>query len=783
MGDEAHLKSIAVIPQLIENSIFITELPNNKDNGKYDSYKYYACGLEIDGQPYTVKVTIGVKGANKYYDHSLTEIEKGSLIDNIDALTNTFDADKTSYESLGKDTKLLSILQTEQDFAKKIKLATGWERGADGEWRYEQSDGTSALDPGSRQSVGAVDAARDAEYERAVESGDMETAQKMVDERAKAAGYHNVSGFYIKNDIELESGKTNYDVFAYEYGKHLRDKYGEFNEIDWWNEMEPDTQFTASNGLKGNAADLVAFDNAIEDRWNLYLRSGVNNLGMPKYVFARRVGEIPPDGSSWNFRDNVRESGVSVMGLYEGDKFSLHNSRSFLMFNNGKQYVVYGLLSDRRGSDGEYLLNKAQMVSDDFGAIKSADAVTYDNDGKVIPLSQRFNEANDDIRNSIGKAAEKIVPPERREGEDRRSYGERLYEWNKAHQDFDEMNPLSEDERKALGDKTVKNVIISGDDLPRSKSGAIVAIRNLDPEQKGMLNDESQEYWLFTAKNLRHSATTNHENPDLFKISAKIDEVIKEAKKLCNIPVKEDRWRNVTNAEVYYCPVNVDGKQYSARLNVLTYSEGMVREAEVHLYDANIKEELNPTAKTMASGEGAVTRDARFNSLYKIRDLVHNTQEIDKKFLSINGDARFSIGSIDETPLEMAERRLAEYRERKGIQRGRELTLAERQSVGAVDAARDVRAMDDATFKRYYIGKNARVRDERRKAVGRAVAEVARDAGIDVVMDKDEMQRVLNENLSEIWQYLNTPLFSVTSSSPKDAAKLSNLLKKRKLVA
>ena len=32
--------------------------------------------------------------------------------------------------------------------------------------------------------------------------------------------------------------------------------------------------------------------------------------------------------------------------------------------------------------------------------IKSADPVTYDDDGKVIPLSQRFNTKNKDIRYS-----------------------------------------------------------------------------------------------------------------------------------------------------------------------------------------------------------------------------------------------------------------------------------------------------------------------------------------------------------------------------------------------
>lgn len=142
MGNEAHLKSLFAIPDLIEKSVFIEERPNEKDNGKYDSYRYYVCGLKIGGVDYTVKITVGVKGSSKYYDHALTEIEKGKLIDNIDALSTTFDTNENAPVSVGKDTKLLSILQTDdKENARKIKMATGWERGADGLWRYEVEDG------------------------------------------------------------------------------------------------------------------------------------------------------------------------------------------------------------------------------------------------------------------------------------------------------------------------------------------------------------------------------------------------------------------------------------------------------------------------------------------------------------------------------------------------------------------------------------------------------------------------------------------------------------------
>ena len=140
MGNKAHIQSLVAVPRLIENAIFIEERPNEKGNNKYDSYRYYVCGLKIGGVDYTVKVTIGVKQGKKYYDHALTEIEKGNLIEIANGFTTTGDAPVPS-SAVSKDTKLQSILQTnEQENARKIKLATGWERGADGKWRYETPD-------------------------------------------------------------------------------------------------------------------------------------------------------------------------------------------------------------------------------------------------------------------------------------------------------------------------------------------------------------------------------------------------------------------------------------------------------------------------------------------------------------------------------------------------------------------------------------------------------------------------------------------------------------------
>ncbi len=110
--NEIHLKSIALIPQMIENAIFITEEKNTKRANSFDSYRYYVVGLNVGGVDYTAKLVAGVKKGETYYDHALTEIEKSDLISGIDEISSSFTKDKDAHLSDIKDKRLLSILQT-----------------------------------------------------------------------------------------------------------------------------------------------------------------------------------------------------------------------------------------------------------------------------------------------------------------------------------------------------------------------------------------------------------------------------------------------------------------------------------------------------------------------------------------------------------------------------------------------------------------------------------------------------------------------------------------------
>lgn len=136
------LQSVAAIPQIIENAVYIESQANTDDKVDAEKFDYYVCGMKIGGEDYTVRaVIVKPKEGTRYYDHKLSKIEKGKLLDSLIGITTPGFNQTTSLNSDIKDTKLLSILQVNgRENARKIKLATGWERGVDGKWRYETPD-------------------------------------------------------------------------------------------------------------------------------------------------------------------------------------------------------------------------------------------------------------------------------------------------------------------------------------------------------------------------------------------------------------------------------------------------------------------------------------------------------------------------------------------------------------------------------------------------------------------------------------------------------------------
>ena len=104
-----YLRSFAAIPQMIENAVYLGEEPNEKGSGKYDKYRYYACGLKIGGRDYTARLTIGERNGKWYYDQALTEMEKGDLIEQVSTQISMLSARGSPNGFI--DNRLISLLQ------------------------------------------------------------------------------------------------------------------------------------------------------------------------------------------------------------------------------------------------------------------------------------------------------------------------------------------------------------------------------------------------------------------------------------------------------------------------------------------------------------------------------------------------------------------------------------------------------------------------------------------------------------------------------------------------
>ena len=91
---------------------------------------------------------------------------------------------------------------------------------------------------------------------------------------------------------------------------------------------------------------------------------------------------------------------------------NMNNTRDIAAFAQKRGYdsVIFRNLRDN-GGHNSFVGTEEQAdiyVLFDPSQAKTADPVTYDNDGKVIPLSERFNSGSNDIRYSLADAAEKV---------------------------------------------------------------------------------------------------------------------------------------------------------------------------------------------------------------------------------------------------------------------------------------------------------------------------------------------------------------------------------------
>ena len=142
-------------------------------------------------------------------------------------------------------------------------------------------------------------------------------------------------------------------------------------------------------------------------------------------------------------------------------------------------------------------------------------------------------------------------------------------------------------------------------------------------------------------KAVKHTAL--HHQKDEYAIFAGIQQIIANAVKVGNIPVAEDEIGHTHSVSIMYVPINVNGTQYSARLLVKELeNKGIVLE-ELSLYNVSMHKERGSAIQPLNASDEVGGITAKPRSFYKVKELIHNSQEIDKKNLGINEVTRFSL--------------------------------------------------------------------------------------------------------------------------------------------
>ena len=193
---------------------------------------------------------------------------------------------------------------------------------------------------------------RDSAYMDAIKRGDMKTAQKMVEQAAKDSGYTRL--FY-----------------------HGSKKGGGFKIFRDWQYFTENKEYAKRYTDRGNAKSL----------YTTYVK-----MDNP---FDTRIAEVRK-----LFRDARMEYGMGE--LQENGLPDWTDGYDIADFIDENDLPYDSIVLDEGGDmvDGKPVSRGLSYVIRKSNQIKSADIITYDDSGNVIPLSQRFNTQNNDIRYS-----------------------------------------------------------------------------------------------------------------------------------------------------------------------------------------------------------------------------------------------------------------------------------------------------------------------------------------------------------------------------------------------
>lgn len=123
-----------------------------------------------------------------------------------------------------------------------------------------------------------------------------------------------------------------------------------------------------------------------------------------------------------------------------------------------------------------------------------------------------------------------------------------------------------------ITDKEVKNVILVDTEekkLPTTREEALAILSTMSQP----FRNENMGYNIYVS-NSDAKHTMSFRNQDQIKVIGGIGEVIRESVWIGELSVDESEKKTTKAVHIFYCPVNIDKKQYSARLVVKEYFRG-----------------------------------------------------------------------------------------------------------------------------------------------------------------------------------------------------------------
>lgn len=272
----------------------------------------------------------------------------------------------------------------------------------EGDTALSQTEGSAAKIDNSSETTkenGEKFSLKDDEYLKAVENGDMEKAQKMVNEAAEAAGYSTDSSYQGTSAFNGSAPWGNGYFLTKEERKEA------------WDNDEYDGDQTLGDyihrGIDAMNLDFIALDPRnyrAADPMRKEAIDNVRNAIQKKSETITMYRSVPSDVKEGSFRNGdwvtpSRAYAVDNAKVHGwGDNFNIIEQKVPVdeIWWDGNDIAEWGY-----GREEDYVNDTDFAYKNTKNNRKLLDAVTYDDNGNVIPLSQRFNENNADVRYSL----------------------------------------------------------------------------------------------------------------------------------------------------------------------------------------------------------------------------------------------------------------------------------------------------------------------------------------------------------------------------------------------